>query len=124
MTRTRYANALVTAMIVASVVIAALVGITYASKSSRVVVHDASAIPTTSSTFRELTSTTLPIQHCGDGVWDSRINASDALWALNTALGLQECDVCDIDCSGTVTARDALMILSVVVQAVPSVCAC
>lgn len=43
--------------------------------------------------------------------------ASDALFVLNTAVGLQTCDacVCDTDASGAVTAADALRTLNVAV---------
>jgi hypothetical protein len=85
---------------------------------------ETSNITTTSNTFHETSTTFIPIQRCGDGDWDGRIDASDALWALTTAIGLRECDVCDIDCSDNVTARDALLILKAVVGAVPIACAC
>jgi hypothetical protein len=44
--------------------------------------------------------------------------ASDALNALNAAVGLVVCDlsVCDVNCSGTITAPDALSILNVAVS--------
>jgi len=51
--------------------------------------------------------------------------ASDALFVLNAAVGLQTCDpcVCDTDASGAVTAADALRTLSVAVGAgIPLAC--
>ena len=51
--------------------------------------------------------------------------ASDALFALNSAVGLQNCDLCDcdVDGSGGITALDALIILNASID-LPAVLAC
>jgi len=51
---------------------------------------------------------------CGDFTGDGALSASDALGALNTAVGLGTCllCVCDVDRSGSVLATDALLILN------------
>jgi len=50
---------------------------------------------------------------CGDTNRDLDVTASDALFSLTVAVGLESCDscICDADGSGGVTAVDALMIL-------------
>lgn len=52
---------------------------------------------------------------CGDATIDGRTSASDALFALQSAVGIRECAacICDVDTSGTVTTTDALAILTV-----------
>lgn len=51
---------------------------------------------------------------CGDPTNDGRTTASDALFALNVAVGLQTCSLCtcDVDSSSTVSASDALRLLN------------
>lgn len=51
---------------------------------------------------------------CGDPTSDGRTTASDALFALNVAVGLQTCPICtcDVDSSTTVSASDALRLLN------------
>jgi cysteine-rich repeat protein len=51
---------------------------------------------------------------CGDPTGDGRTTASDALFALNVAVGLQTCSpcACDVDRSSTVSASDALRLLN------------
>ncbi len=57
---------------------------------------------------------------CGTPVSRSQTfpTSTDALWALQTAVGLQFCDrrVCDANSSGGTTATDALLILNVAVR--------
>lgn len=66
------------------------------------------------------TTTTLPVQRCGDPLNPSAsvagefdITASDALFALKAAVGSTACElcVCDVNDSGSLTASDALAIL-------------
>jgi hypothetical protein len=54
---------------------------------------------------------------CGDFTGDGSLTASDALGALNTAVGLGTCQlcVCDVDQSGGVVATDALLVLNAAV---------
>ena len=54
---------------------------------------------------------------CGDFTGDGTLSASDALGALNTAVGLGTCQlcVCDVDQSGSVVATDALLVLTAAV---------
>ena len=51
---------------------------------------------------------------CGDPTNDGRTTASDALFALNVAVGLQTCVVCvcDVDNSAATSASDALRLLN------------
>jgi hypothetical protein len=51
---------------------------------------------------------------CGDPTNDGRTTASDALFALNAAVGLQTCSLCtcDVDSSSSVSASDALRLLN------------
>jgi len=51
---------------------------------------------------------------CGDPTNDGRTTASDALFALNVAVGLQTCSLCtcDVDSSSSVSASDALRLLN------------
>ncbi len=51
---------------------------------------------------------------CGDPSNDGRTTASDALFALNVAVGLQTCAtcVCDVDNTGATAASDALRLLN------------
>ena len=79
---------------------------------------------TTSSTT---TSTTMPGgQSCGDPVVDAGVagggrpavvTASDALFILNVAVGLQNCEpcICDVTGEGSVAASDALAVLNAAV---------
>ena len=55
---------------------------------------------------------------CGDPTVDGRTTASDALYALNAAVGLQTCAlcVCDVDNSSTMSATDALRLLNFAVS--------
>jgi hypothetical protein len=59
---------------------------------------------------------------CGDPNDDDRHTASDSLYTLNTAVGVNTCDtcVCDVDESGLVTATDALRLLNFAI-AVPGI---
>jgi len=54
-----------------------------------------------------------PERACGDGNGDGNITATDALLALNTAVGSANCPLCacDVDSSTATTATDALRIL-------------
>jgi hypothetical protein len=51
---------------------------------------------------------------CGDPTNDGRTTASDALFALNAAVGLITCEVCvcDVDSSSATSASDALRLLN------------
>lgn len=51
---------------------------------------------------------------CGDPTNDGNTTASDALFALNAAVGLQTCQicVCDVDNSAALSASDALRLLN------------
>ena len=51
---------------------------------------------------------------CGDPTNDGRTTATDALFALNVAVGLQTCSLCtcDVDSSSSVSASDALRLLN------------
>lgn len=81
----------------------------------------------TTTTTVTTTSTTMPSgQACGDPVVDAGsfdplraaiITASDALFILNAAVGLQSCEpcICDVTGEGSVTASDALRLLSAAV---------
>jgi hypothetical protein len=50
---------------------------------------------------------------CADSNDDGATTAGDALFVLNTAVSLRDCDgcVCDVDGSGRITAGDALRVL-------------
>jgi cysteine-rich repeat protein len=50
---------------------------------------------------------------CGDTDDSTAVSATDALYTLRVAVGLDGCDtcVCDVDSSGTVTSGDALRLL-------------
>jgi hypothetical protein len=52
---------------------------------------------------------------CGDATVDGHTSASDALFALQTSVGIRECAacICDVDTSGSVTTTDALAILTI-----------
>lgn len=81
---------------------------------------------TTTSIPVETTTTTLASGgSCGDpvgpllvsGSVPALVNATDALFALRAAVGLETCEicVCDVDASGSVAASDALALLLVAV---------
>ncbi|NQY90831.1 MAG: hypothetical protein HRT46_04145 [Deltaproteobacteria bacterium] len=55
----------------------------------------------------------LSVVICGDPNNDTFVTASDALFALQAAVGSQTCalSVCDVDAGGSVTASDALRLL-------------
>lgn len=67
--------------------------------------------------FAQRINSTPPVPACGDPTGDGEITATDALLALNAAIGLTSCDVacCDVDDSGGVAASDALAILNVAI---------
>jgi hypothetical protein len=65
------------------------------------------------------------IFHCGDANKNSEVTATDALSALRTAVGSQDCELClcDLNDNGSVTAADALSILRRSVgQQIPLLC--
>lgn len=73
---------------------------------------------TTTTTVTVTTTTTLPLENgCGDFNEDGTITATDARFALRTAVGTSQCPlcVCDVDSSGGVFASDALAILQAAV---------
>ena len=55
-----------------------------------------------------------PALVCGDADGSGTVSATDALIALNTAVGAADCDLClcDVDSNGAVTATDSLAILN------------
>jgi len=55
-----------------------------------------------------------PALVCGDADGNGIVSATDALIALNTAVGAADCDpcLCDVDSNGAVTATDSLAILN------------
>jgi YD repeat-containing protein len=59
------------------------------------------------------TTTTMPVQVCGDFNGDGTITATDALGVLRTAVGTGSCalSICDVDGSGSISATDALAVL-------------
>ncbi|HYC57364.1 MAG TPA: C-type lectin domain-containing protein [Candidatus Binatia bacterium] len=59
------------------------------------------------------TTTTIPLDTCGDAVPPAGVTASDALYVLRSAVGSAQCEpcVCDVDDSGTLTATDSLRTL-------------
>jgi hypothetical protein len=67
--------------------------------------------------FAQRINSTPPVPACGDPTGDGEVTATDALLALNAAIGLTACDVayCDVDDSGAVAASDALAILNVAI---------
>jgi len=72
-----------------------------------------------------VTTTTMPGPLCGDANEDGMVSAGDALIALRTGVGTDECDLslCDYDGTGEVSAADALAILRTAVgQVVPPKC--
>lgn len=78
-----------------------------------IVVADAT---TTTSTSTSTTSTTEePLSRCGDINGDGKVSASEALFILRVAVGLQTCTLamCDVDGSGKVNAADALRALRI-----------
>ena len=72
----------------------------------------------TSSTTLMLTTTTIALGRlCGDPIPDRVIRATDALFTLNSAVGLEACELClcDVDGSGGISATDASILLQVAV---------
>jgi hypothetical protein len=57
------------------------------------------------------------ISQCGDVNDDGRVTATDALFVLQSAIGLQQCavEICDANGDGEVTATDASMVLAAAV---------
>lgn len=81
---------------------------------------------TTTTTTVTTTSTTIPFaqQSCGDPIPDADVvfgaalvTATDALFTLNVAVGLQNCRecICDVNGSGVTTSTDALAVLNLAV---------
>jgi hypothetical protein len=64
--------------------------------------------------FAQRITSAPPVPACGDPTGDGEVTATDALVALNAAIGLTSCDLayCDVDDSGAVVASDALAILN------------
>ncbi len=60
------------------------------------------------------TTTTLPTTTCGDATGDGRVTASDALMALQAAVGIGSCALnrCDANGDGRVSATDSLLVLN------------
>lgn len=68
----------------------------------------------TTTTTIAVTTSTMPVAFvCGDADGSGTLNASDALTALKTAVGLDDCpvSVCDVNGDGNVRSSDALSIL-------------
>jgi hypothetical protein len=79
----------------------------------------------TTTTALVTTTSTMPGAMCGDANDDGLIAATDALIALNAAVGTTACEscVCDADASGAITAADALRLLRAAVgEPVPLAC--
>jgi hypothetical protein len=72
------------------------------------------------------TTTTLGEAVCGDAAGGGDVNSTDALAALQSAVGLLACpsSICDVDCSGSVSAVDALRILQAAIGAQILDCSC
>lgn len=97
-------------------------------------ITDETSNGTTTSTYcpfgcHGLTSTTFDNDVCGDVDGGGTVESTDALAALHAAIGLRTCSFfnpCDVNCSGDVTAIDALMILRTAINldAVPLDCEC
>jgi len=70
---------------------------------------------TTSTTVMSTTTTTLAASECGDPSGDGKITATDALFTLTAAIGIETCvlSVCDVNNDGKVRASDAAIILNV-----------
>lgn len=68
---------------------------------------------TTTTTPNSTTTTTVPTSHCGDPTDDGEITATDALFTLRAATGINICllTVCDVNDDGKVAASDAQVIL-------------
>jgi len=70
---------------------------------------------TTTTTTNSTTTTTSPTSDCGDPTDDGKITATDALFTLGSAIGINTCklSVCDVNNDGKVAASDAQVILYV-----------
>jgi len=70
---------------------------------------------TTTTTTNSTTTTTSPTSDCGDPTDDGKITATDALFTLGAAIGINTCHlfVCDVNNDGKVAASDAQVILYV-----------
>jgi hypothetical protein len=101
---------------------------------ARRITDESSNATTTSTTWVTLQSTTwtggtttitMPVV-CGDAGGDGDVTASDALAALQAGVGLAECALaaCDVNCSGGVSAIDALMILRAATGSLAIECQC
>ena len=106
----------------AALALLALTGVFLASRgelaAQRMDSAPASTASTSSSTTLTLTTTTVPLGRvCGDPIADRMVSATDALFALQAAVGNEMCAlcVCDVDDSGAVTATDASMLLQAAV---------
>jgi len=86
-----------------------------ATTSSRVYVAEGPALSATSG--GDVFVTRGDVSVCGDANDDGAVTATDALVALNAAVGLAVCEParCDTDDSGAITASDALAILNAAV---------
>jgi hypothetical protein len=74
----------------------------------------ATTTTTTSTTTTTTSTTTMPTPDtCGDPTTDGATTATDALFVLQAAVGIQTCElcICDVNDSGAVTASDALAVL-------------
>ena len=71
------------------------------------------ALQATTTTLPPTTTTLANPSACGDTNGDGAVTATDALFVLQAAVGLTNCDdcICDADGNGTVTASDALAVL-------------
>ncbi len=109
------------ALLTTTAVVLALVGAAINTKSAPARARTATTITlaavTSSATSASstTTSTTMPMwpPPCGETGMDGRVTASDALYVIRTAIGLDAClaCLCDADDSGVITASDALRVL-------------
>jgi hypothetical protein len=110
-----YKNLIAGGLLLLAVVVLAGLDAPFAERLASVSVSTAS---TSSSTSLTVTTTTIPLgRMCGDPVPDRVVTATDALFALNAAVGLEVCELClcDSDGSGSIAATDASILLQVAV---------
>ena len=110
-----YRNIFVGSLLVMAVVFLAGRDAPFAERLASMSVSTAS---TSTSTTWTLTTTTLALgRMCGDPIPDRVVRATDALFALNSAVGLEVCElcICDADGSGSIAATDASILLQVAV---------
>ena len=113
-------NLIAGALLVFAVIVLARRDGLHAERLASITVGTGTTLPTTSTSYTTLMRSTTTItlgRLCGDPIPDRVIRASDALFALNTAVSLVTCElcVCDVDGSGGIAATDAAILLRVAV---------